>query len=526
VPTVEIVELSRLQFAATALYHFLFVPLTLGLSWILVIAESVYVMTGKEIYRDMTQFWGKLFGINFVMGVTTGLTLEFQFGTNWAYYSHYVGDIFGAPLAIEGLMAFFLESTFVGLFFFGWDRMGRVTHLLVTFLVALGTNLSALWILIANAWMQNPVGAEFNHETMRMELTSFTELLFNPVAGVKFVHTVAAGYVTAAMFVLGISSYYLLRQRELPFAIRSFAVAAGFGLASALSVIVLGDESGYTAGEVQRVKIAAIEAEWETQPPPASFTAFGFPDQEAETTRFAIKVPWMLGLIATRSVDTPVTGIKDLKAEHELRIRSGILAYAALRKLRGGDRSAETQAEFDRHKADLGYGLLLRQYTDNVVDATPEQIKQAVADTVPKVWVLFWSFRLMVGLGMWFLFVFAAAFYVIARRRLYRNRWIMHVALWSIPLPWIASELGWVVAEYGRQPWAISEVLPTHLGVSSVSMGQLYFSLAGFIGFYTALLIVELYLMFKYARAGPSGTDSHQGESVAGTAYKGAGAAP
>jgi cytochrome bd ubiquinol oxidase subunit I len=478
---------------------------SLGLSWILVICEAVYVMTRKEIYREMTQFWGKLFAINFVMGVTTGITMEFQFGTNWAYYSHYVGDIFGAPLAIEGLMAFFLESTFVGLFLFGWDRMGKVTHLVVTFLVALGSNLSALWILIANAWMQNPVGAQFNYETMRMELSSFADLLFNPVAGVKFVHTVAAGYVAAAMFVLGISSYYILRRRELSFAVRSFAVAAGFGLASALSVIVLGDESGYTAGEVQKVKLAAIEAEWETRPPPASFTVIGFPDQDAETTQYAIRVPWMLGLIATRSVDTPVTGIKDLKADHAQRIRRGMVAYAALQRLRSGDRSDEVKAQFDRNKQDLGYGLLLRRYTNNVVDATPEQIQLAVADTIPKVWPLFWSFRVMVGLGLWFLLVFASAFYIIARRRLYRNRWIMHVALWSIPLPWIAIELGWIVAEYGRQPWAISEVLPTHLSVSSVSPGQLWFSLAGFVGFYTVLLIVELYLMFKYARAGPSG---------------------
>jgi cytochrome d ubiquinol oxidase subunit I len=518
VPSVEVVDLSRLQFAVTALYHFLFVPLTLGLSWILVIMESVYVMTGKEIYRDMTKFWGKLFGINFVMGVTTGLTLEFQFGTNWAYYSHYVGDIFGTPLAIEGLMAFFLESTFVGMFFFGWDRVGKVTHLLVTFLVALGSNLSAVWILIANAWMQNPVGAEFNPDTMRMELTSFADLLFNPVAGVKFVHTAAAGYVTASMFVLGISAYYLLRLRDLPFAVRSFAVAAGFGLASALSVIVLGDESGYTTGEAQKVKLAAIEAEWETQPPPASFTAFGFPDQASETTRYAIKIPWLMGLIATRSVDTPVKGIKELKVDHERRIRNGMKAYAALQKLRAGDRTPEAKAEFERTKADLGYGLLLRKYTDKVVDASPEQIKQAVADTIPQVAPLFWSFRLMVGLGLWFLFVFAAAFYILARRHLYRSRWLMHAALWSIPLPWLASELGWIVAEYGRQPWSISEVLPTHLSVSSVSVGELYFSLAGFIFFYTALLIVELYLMFKYAREGPSGMGRDHSQTSTATA--------
>jgi cytochrome bd ubiquinol oxidase subunit I len=519
-PTAEIVDLSRLQFAATALYHFLFVPLTLGLSWILVIMESVYVMTGKQIYRDMTRFWGKLFGINFVMGVTTGLTMEFQFGTNWAYYSHYVGDIFGAPLAIEGLMAFFLESTFVGLFFFGWDRLGKVQHLLVTFLVALGSNLSALWILVANAWMQNPVGAEFNPDTMRMELASFTDLLFNHVAGPKFVHTVAAGYVTASMFVLGISSYYILRLRDLPFAVRSFAVAAGFGLASALSVIVLGDESGYTEGEVQKVKLAAIEAEWETQPPPASFTAFGIPDQASETTRFAIRIPWLLGLIATRSVDTPITGIKDLKILHEARIRNGMKAYAALQRLRAGDNSVETRAEFERTKADLGYGLLLRQYTADVGSASPAQIKQAVADTIPQVAPLFFAFRLMVGLSLWFLFVFAAAFYLLARRRLYRNRWIMHVALWSIPLPWLAAQLGWIVSEYGRQPWAISEVLPTHLAVSSVSAGQVYFSLAGFVAFYTALLVVELYLMFKYARAGPSslGTGRYHDEAASASA--------
>ena len=519
-PTAEVVDLSRLQFAATALYHFLFVPLTLGLSWILVIMESVYVMTGKEIYRDMTKFWGKLFGINFAMGVATGITMEFQFGTNWSYYSHFVGDIFGAPLAIEGLMAFFLESTFVGLFFFGWERLSKRGHLLVTFLVALGSNLSALWILVANAWMQNPVGAEFNYDTMRMELISFADLLFNPVAGVKFVHTLAAGYVTAAMFVLGISSYYLLKLRDLSFAVRSFAVATGFGLASVVSVIVLGDESGYTAGEAQKVKLAAIESEWETQKPPAAFTVFGWPDQATETTRYALKVPWMLGLIATRSVDTPVKGLKELKAEHEARIVNGIKAYAALQKLKAGDRTASTKAEFDQVKNDLGYGLLLKKYTPNVVDATPQQIKAAVDDTIPQVAPLFWSFRVMVGLGFWFLFIFAAAFYVLARRMLSRNRWIMKLALWSIPLPWLAAELGWIVAEYGRQPWSISEVLPTYLSTSSVSAGQLYFSLAGFVGFYTVLLAVELYLMFKYARQGPSslGTGRYHLESGAAPA--------
>lgn len=308
IPIDEVVALSRLQFAATAMFHFLFVPLTLGLAWILVIMESVYVMTGSPVYKDMTRFWGKLFGINFAMGIATGITLEFQFGTNWSYYSHYVGDIFGTPLAIEGMMAFFLESTFVGLFFFGWDRLSRVQHLLITFLVALGSSLSALWILIANGWMNNPVGAEFNYETMRMELTSIVDVIFNPVAQVKFVHTLSAGYVAASMFVLGISAFYLLRGRDTAFALRSFAIAAGFGLASTLSVIVLGDESGYTAGEVNKVKLAAMEAEWHTEPAPAGITVVGWPNEKEQRTDYAIKIPYVLGLIGTRSADKQITG--------------------------------------------------------------------------------------------------------------------------------------------------------------------------------------------------------------------------
>src|SRR5476649_1494360 len=330
----SVVDLSRLQFAMTALYHFLFVPLTLGMTFLLAIMESVYVMTGKQVYKDMTQFWGKLFGINFALGVTTGLTMEFQFGTNWAYYSHYVGDIFGAPLAIEGLMAFFLESTFVGLFFFGWDRLSKVGHLIVTALVALGSSLSALWILIANAWMQNPIGAEFNYETMRMELVSFSDLIFNPVAQAKFVHTVAAAYVVGSVFVLAISAWYLLKGRNTDVAKRSMAVAASFGLACSLSVVVLGDESGYVASENQKMKIAAIEAAWHTDVPPAGFTVFGLPDVAARMTHAEVKIPWLLGLIATRSIDRPVPGIVDLVASARARVLRGVEAYKALERLR------------------------------------------------------------------------------------------------------------------------------------------------------------------------------------------------
>lgn len=503
-PSAEVVDLSRLQFGATALYHFLFVPLTLGLAWMLVIMESVYVMTNKQVYKDMTKFWGKLFGINFAMGVTTGLTLEFQFGTNWAYYSHYVGDVFGTPLAIEGLMAFFLESTFVGLFFFGWDRLSKVKHFVVTFLVAIGSNLSALWILIANGWMQNPVGAEFNYESMRMELTSFADLIFNPVAQVKFVHTVAAGYTAGAMFVLGISAWYLLKKRDTGFALRSIAVASGFGLASVLSVIVLGDASGYTTGEVQKVKLAAIEAEWHTEPPPAAITAFGIPNQKEQRTDYAIKIPYVLGLIAARSTDEEVTGLMEIKSENELRIRNGMQAYADLQRLKGGDTSDAARTAFDKTKEDLGFGLLLKKYTPNVTDATEAQIKQAADDTIPDVFTLFWSFRIMVAMGFLMLFIFAASFYFTAKRNIEKQTWLLRLALYAIPAPWIAAEFGWIVAEMGRQPWTISGILPTHLSASSLSTGDLYFSLAGFIGFYTLLLIIELFLMFKYARLGPS----------------------
>ncbi len=307
------VMLSRLQFATTALYHFLFVPLTLGLSFLLAIMESAYVMTGREIWRDMTRFWGKLFGINFAMGVATGITMEFQFGTNWAYYSHYVGDIFGAPLAIEGLMAFFLESTFVGMFFFGWDRLPKLGHLTVTWLVAIGSNLSALWILIANGWMQHPVGAVFDPDTMRMELSSFWDLLFNPVAQAKFVHTVGAGYVTGSMFVMAISSYYLLRRPHsgpLPSARSSSPRPSG--LRPRCRVVVLGDESGYTVSENQKMKLAAIEGMWQTEPAPAGFNLFGIPDPARKRVDDKIKIPWALGIIATRSSDQPIPGIDDL----------------------------------------------------------------------------------------------------------------------------------------------------------------------------------------------------------------------
>ena len=502
----DVVTLSRLQFALTALYHFLFVPLTLGLSMMLAIMEAVYVMTGLEVWKRMTKFWGLLFGINFAMGVATGITMEFQFGTNWSYYSHYVGDIFGVPLALEGLVAFFLESTFVGLFFFGWDKLSKIGHLIVTALVALGSSLSALWILIANGWMQHPVGAHFNYHTMRMELSSFGEVLFNPVAQAKFVHTVAAGYVMGSVFVLSISAWYLLRGRNVAIAKRSMAVAASFGLACSISVVVLGDESGYLDGEDQKMKVAAIEAEWQTAKPPASFTLVGLPDVAARKTHAEVQIPWLLGLIATRSIDKPVLGIEDLVARARSRIISGIEAYSALQLLRASDApDAEVLRRFETNQDDLGYALLLLRFTDNPAAATRAQIDDAAWSTVPNVPVLFWCFRLMVGLGLYFIALFAIAFYLATRHRFDRHPNFLKLAFFSLPLPWIAIEVGWIVAEYGRQPWAVDGVLPTFLGVSRTSAGNVWLSLIGFVIFYSALAVVDAFLLVRTIRRGPDG---------------------
>jgi cytochrome bd ubiquinol oxidase subunit I len=499
-----LVDLSRLQFAVTAMYHFLFVPLTLGLSILLAIMESVFVMTGRTIWRDMTRFWGILFGINFAMGVATGITMEFQFGTNWAYYSHYVGDIFGVPLAIEGLMAFFLEGTFIGLFFFGWDRLNRRQHLVVTWLVAIGSNLSALWILIANAWMQNPTGAHFNSTTMRMELDSIRDVIFNPVAQSKFVHTVSAGYVTGAMFVLAVSAWYLLKQRHVEFAKRSATVAISFGLAAALSVVVLGDESGYNVTEHQKMKLAAIESEWHTEPPPASFTLFGFPDMASHHTYARVQVPWMLGLIATRSTDTEVPGIFELVEHARQRIINGIPASTALRALRQNPNDQGARDALKAHAEDLGYALLLRKYVDDPSQASAAQIEKAAWDTVPSVAPIFWSFRVMVALGTFFILLFAIGFYLAAKRRIVQSRRFLTVALWSLPLPWVAAELGWFVAEHGRQPWSIEGVLPTFLAVSPIPASSVALSLTGFAVFYTVLAVIDIFLLKKYVRLGPS----------------------
>ncbi|MDE2120907.1 MAG: cytochrome ubiquinol oxidase subunit I, partial [Betaproteobacteria bacterium] len=387
----DVVLLSRWQFAVTALYHFLFVPLTLGLGFLLAAIETVYVLSGRPIYRQMVEFWGKLFLVNFALGVATGLTLEFEFGTNWSFYSGFVGDIFGAPLALEALMAFFLESTFIGLMVFGWKRLSRMQHLAVTYLVALGANLSALWILVANAFMQDPQGAQFNPMTMRMELASLPALLFSEEAQAKFVHTSLAGYVTAAVYMAGISAWYLLRGRHVELARRSFRVAALYGVLSMAGVITLGDALGYVGGHAQPAKLAAMEAAWQTERPPAPFNLVAWPDQADMDNRFEIRIPYVLTPLVTHTLTRPVPGARRIAQANELRVRNGLLAVQALRELADHPGEAGAVRAFEAHRADLGFGLLAQRYArdGDVHTLGDEDIRQAALDSLPNVFAVF-----------------------------------------------------------------------------------------------------------------------------------------
>ncbi len=498
-----VVELSRWQFAATALYHFLFVPLTLGLSFILATMETVYVTTGRPIYKQMTQFWGKLFLINFALGVATGLTMEFQFGTNWSFYSSFVGDIFGAPLAIEGLMAFFMEATFVGLMVFGWERLSRGQHLAVTYLVALGSNLSALWILIANSFMQAPSGAAFNPLTMRMELSSFADLIFSHDAQAKFVHTSIAGYVTGAIFVCGVSAWYLLRRRHVELARRSFRIATLFGMLATLGVITLGDALGFVGGQAQPTKLAAMEALWETEPAPMPFNLIAFPSQQAQTNFGQVQIPYALSLLVTHSLHGTVPGVRELEQDAERRIRNGIPAVRALQALSSDPGNQAALATFHAHQDDLGYGFLAQRYAPELDHVTEADISRAARDTIPHVASVFWSFRVMVASGLAMLAFFVLAMVYTLRNTIEHRRWFLTVALWMIPVPFIASETGWLVAELGRQPWTVFGVLPTWMSASTHSVGYMVFSLAGFMLLYSIFVVVEMFLMVRAIRTGP-----------------------
>jgi len=502
-----VVDLSRLQFAATALYHFLFVPLTLGLSVLLAVMETVYVVTGREIYKRITKFWMRLFMINFALGVATGLTMEVQFGMNWSYYSSFVGDTFGTLLAVEGLMAFFMESTFVGLMVFGWDRLSKGKHLVITYLVALASNLSALWILVANSFMQHPLGAEFNPVTMRMELASFQHLFFNPDAQAKFVHTVLAGYATAAIFVCGISAFYMLRNRHLDLARRSFRIAALFGVLGTAGVITLGDALGYIGGHAQPSKLAAMEALWEPEEAPMPFNIIAFPSQEEERNLFEWQMPAFLSILVTHSLDGTVPSALEIQEEAKGRIWNGIPAVIAMEQLGKDPTNEQALAQFDAHKDDVGYGLLVQQYAPDgdITKITQAEVELAAKDTIPEVWVIFWAFRLMVAFGLLLLGYFVVAIILTLTNKVQDSRWFLRASVWMIPVPFLACEMGWIVAEMGRQPWTVFEILPTWLSASTHSVAYMVVSLTGFVLLYTAFAIVEMYLMVRSIKKGPDG---------------------
>ena len=527
-----VVDLSRWQFASTALYHFLFVPLTLGISFMVAAMETVYVTTGKTIYREMTQFWGKLFLINFVLGVATGLTMEFEFGTNWSFYSSFVGDIFGAPLAVEGLMAFFMESTFIGMMVFGWKRLSKGQHLLVTYLVAVGSNLSALWILIANGFMQDPRGAAFNPVTMRMELNSFGDLIFNPDAQAKFVHTSIAGYVTGAIFVAGVSAWYLLRNRHVDLARRSFRMAALFGVLATAGVVTLGDALGFVDAHAQPTKLAAMEAMWQTEAAPAPFNVAAWPLQGEQRNAWQIQVPYVLTPLLTHTLTETVPGIDQLEAQAAVRIKDGIPAVEALKVLSSNPTDAAAMAQFKAHEKDLGYGFLVKRYAQDqdVSKATDADIAKAARDTIPEVSVIFWAFRIMVALGLLMLayFVMAAMFSI--NGTLEKHRGFLKLAVWMIPIPFLACETGWLVAEIGRQPWTVFGMLPTWMSASTHSVGYMVFSLVGFVSIYSIFIAVEMYLMLKSIKQGPdehpAAPHSSRPQPSLGGGFAGAPAAP
>lgn len=449
-----VVELSRWQFAITAMFHFLFIPLTLGLSVFLALMESLYVLSGQAVYRYICQFWGRIFAVNFALGVATRLTMVFQFGMNGSYFSHYVGDVFALPLAIEALSAFFLASLLFGPYLFGWERFGKRQHLLIIWLIALAVNLSALWVLIANGWMQNPVGAAFNYQSFRMELTDFAQLLNNPLAAGKAIHTIAAGYATAAATVLAISAWLLLKNRHDELARNSYKLAAPLALAAMLLAVWPGDTGPYHDSPVQNRKLAALNG----------------------------------------------GDGKALLPDIEAHIRNGIKAYALLQDLRDENKDPQLLADFDNRKADLGYALLLKRWTEHVVDASDKQIALAAQSALPgPPALLFWTYRFMIACGTVNLLLFALA----AWRGLGTKPpppWLLKPSLYLLPLPWLACIGGWFVSEAGKQPWAIAEILPTFLSVSSLSAKELIFSLTAYTLAYAALLTLGLFLIRQTIR--------------------------
>jgi cytochrome d ubiquinol oxidase subunit I len=502
-----LVDLSRAQFALTALYHWLFVPLTLGLAFIVAIMESIYVKTGNDEWKTITKFWMTLFAINFAIGLATGIIMEFEFGTNWSNYSWIVGDIFGAPLAIEGIMAFFMESTFFAVMFFGWNKVSKKVHLLSTWLVAIGSNLSALWILVANGWMQNPVGMEFNPDSARFEMQNFWDVLFNPNAVSKFLHTISSGYVMGALFVVGISSWFLIKKRDVLFAKRSMIVAASFGLLTSMFLLGTGDESAYQVAQKQPTKLAAMEGLYDGHTR-AGIIALGQlnPEKEIgddkEEFLWSIEVPYALSFLGYRNIDAFVPGMDDLVFGNEslnimpaqTKIDQGKIAIEALRNYKDAKKVNNTEVAqeqlsiFRQNQEYMGYG-----YLDD-----PK-------DVIPPIGITFYSFHIMVGLGSWFLALFFFVLYFSMIGKIADKTLLLYGALFSIPLGYVAGEAGWIVAEVGRQPWAIQDMLPVGIATSSIDSSAVIVTLSLFALIFTGLLIAEIKIMLKQIKIGPEG---------------------
>ncbi len=495
-----LVDWSRAQFALTALYHWIFVPLTLGTSFIIAIMETIYVKTGNEIWKKITKFWMTLFGINFAIGVATGIILEFEFGTNWSNYSWFVGDIFGAPLAIEGIMAFFMESTFIAIMFFGWDKVSKKFHLAATWLTAIGSNLSALWILTANAWMQNPVGMHFNPDTARNEMVNFWDVLFSPTAVNKFLHTITSAYTYSALFVIGVSAWFLIKNRNVILAKRSMVVASTFGLLASLFMLITGDESARQVFRTQPMKLAAMEGLYRGESN-APLVAFGlFRDEptpqnpKAKEWILDIKIPNMLSYLAALDPNAFIPGVHDLvhgNKEHGIesyydRIKRGKIAikaladYKAAKKEGDDDKAYESLKLFKANYKDFGYG-----YYDD-----PH-------DLIPNVPLTFYSFHTMVGLGVLFILVFLLSMYYSVKDKITAKKWLLWVALLSIPLGFLAQEAGWMVAEFGRQPWVVQDYMPTLTAVSNINTTSVIITFWLFAVTFTVLLIAEVKIMLN-----------------------------
>ena len=476
-----LVDWSRAQFALTAGYHWIFVPLTLGLAVIMATMETLYVIKKDEFWKNTARFWMKLFAINFAVGIATGIILEFEFGTNWSNYSWFVGDIFGAPLAIEGILAFFMEATFFAVMFFGWNKVSKRTHLFATWMTGIGAGISAIWILVANSWMQHPVGMAFNPDTVRHEMVDFWALVLNPVAIVKFFHSVTSGWMTGAIFVIGISSWYLLKKREVRFALASIRVAAVVGIVGTLLLMWSGDGSALHVAKYQPMKLAAAEG-LEQGGAGAPFSVVP-----------GVEIPKLLSILATHDADGVVPGIEELKAEGKEKMAKGKLALDAFREYRWHKDThpalaAEARKVLEENVDYFGYGYI-----------------KSADELVPNVPLVYWSFRVMVGLGGFLLMLMLFVLYAELKGKITRWTWLQHVALWSIPLVYLAGQAGWIVAEAGRQPWVIEGLLPTKAAVSSVSVSDVQVTFFLFVAIFTLFLAIEIRILLNAIKKGPEG---------------------